>query len=209
MTSSASVVSGISSRLIAIVPGLISLILFGINWGIDFTGGTNWELQFEREVPTEDVRAILDENGFQGAVVQSSDGNTIIIRMRELREGSPEKTAIEAALTEQFGTYQELELTTVGPSVGSAVRNRAVVAVALASIGILLYIAYAFRNTNNPILYGLCAIVALLHDAFFVLVSSRSLEGSRCRGGRPVRHRHAHSHRLLGSRHDRRLRPCP
>lgn len=154
---------------IAIVPGLISLIFFGINWGIDFTGGTNWELQFDREVPTEDVRTILDDNGFQGAIVQSSDDNAIIIRMRELREGSPEKIAIEAALTERFGTYQELELTTVGPSVGSAVRNRAVVAVGLASIGILLYIAYAFRNTNNPILYALCAIIALLHDAFFVL----------------------------------------
>jgi len=155
--------------LIAILPGLISLIFFGINWGIDFTGGTNWELQFDLEVPTEEVRTILNANGFEGAVVQASDDNTIILRMRELREGSPEKTAIETALNDQFGTFQELELTTVGPSVGSAVRDRAVLAVGLASIGILLYIAYAFRNTNNPILYGLCAIAALLHDAFFVL----------------------------------------
>jgi preprotein translocase subunit SecF len=89
--------------------------------------------------------------------------------MDELREGSPEKSAIEAAFTDQFGAFVEQELTTVGPSVGEAVRNRAVVAVGLASLGILLYIAYAFRNTNNPILYGLCAIVALVHDAIFVL----------------------------------------
>jgi preprotein translocase subunit SecF len=154
---------------IAILPGLISLMINGINWGIDFTGGTNWELQFEREVPTEEVRAVLNDNGFSGAVVQASDDNTVIIRMDELREGSPEKSAIEAAFTDQFGAFVEQELTTVGPSVGEAVRNRAVVAVGLASLGILLYIAYAFRNTNNPILYGLCAIVALVHDAIFVL----------------------------------------
>ena len=49
------------------------------------------------------------------------------------------------------------------------IRNRAIVAVILASVGVLLYIGYAFRNTNNPALYGICAIVAMLHDVMIVL----------------------------------------
>jgi preprotein translocase subunit SecF len=60
-------------------------------------------------------------------------------------------------------------LETVGASVGASIRNRSVLAVGAAAIGILLYIAWAFRNTQNPLLYGVCAIVAMLHDAIIVL----------------------------------------
>jgi len=72
-------------------------------------------------------------------------------------------------LTERFGPFKELQIETVGPTVGNEIRNRAVVAVFLASIGILLYIAYAFRNTQNPVLYGICALAAMLHDVAVVV----------------------------------------
>src|SRR5690606_17656229 len=80
-----------------------------------------------------------------------------------------EKTAIENDLREQFGEFEEMSLVSVGPSAGRAIRDRAVFAVGLAAVGILLYIAFAFRNTQHPFLYGLCAIIAMLHDALFVL----------------------------------------
>jgi preprotein translocase subunit SecF len=60
-------------------------------------------------------------------------------------------------------------LDTVGASVGESIRNRSVLAVGAAAVGILLYIAYAFRNTQNPMLYGICAIAAMLHDALIVI----------------------------------------
>jgi preprotein translocase subunit SecF len=156
---------------IAIIPGLISLIISGLNLGIDFTGGTSWELEMtQREsVTTEEVRAILDENGFPDSVVQISEGNVVLIRMKELSEGSEEKAAIESAFSEQFGEFTELQLETVGPTVGAEIRNRAIIAVVLASVGVLLYIAYAFRRTQAPLRYGTCAILAMLHDIFFVL----------------------------------------
>jgi preprotein translocase subunit SecF len=156
---------------IAILPGLVSLIINGINWGLDFTGGTAWEIEFSQPVQTEEIRSILSTHGYADTVIQTSGDtdNIALIRMEELTEGSDAKGAIEADLRAQFGEYRELSFTTVGPSVGADIRNKAILSVFLASLGILLYIAFAFRNTNNPVLYGLCAIVALLHDAFFVL----------------------------------------
>ncbi len=154
---------------IAIIPGLISLLINGLNLGIDFTGGTSWELEMPRDVNTEEVRVILSDNGYPDSVVQISDGNVVLIRMKELSEGSDAKIAIENAFREQFGEFKELQIETVGPTVGNEIRNRAVIAVLLASIGVLAYIAYAFRKTQAPLRYGTCAILAMLHDIFFVL----------------------------------------
>lgn len=152
-----------------LIPGLISLAVNGLEQGIDFTGGTNWDLQFEQPVNTDDISGILADNGFGDNIVQISDDNVVIIRMSVLEEGSSQKDAIEDDLRDRFGEFEELSIVSVGPSAGRAIRDRAVFAVLLASVGILLYIAFAFRNTNNPLLYGICAIVAMLHDALFVL----------------------------------------
>lgn len=159
--------------LIVIIPGLISLILFGMNRGIDFTGGTLWELKFEKSIGTEDVNAVLADHGFTDTVVQiSSDGgsdNVALIRMEELQEGSATKATLEQAFRDRIGNFTELQISSVGASVGNELQRRAILAVTLASVGILLYIAFAFRNTQNPALYGICAIIAMLHDVFVVL----------------------------------------
>ena len=116
-----------------------------------------------------EVSAVLGKYGYGDALVQTSADNGIIIRMKELKEGSDTKATISKALTDQFGTYKELTFESVGPSLGAAIRNRAIVAVLLASIGVLIYIAYAFRNTQNPFLYGIAAIIAMLHDVAVVI----------------------------------------
>jgi preprotein translocase subunit SecF len=154
---------------ILIVPGLVSLIFNGLDLGIDFTGGTSWELEMSRPVDTQEVRTILADNGFADSVVQTSDDNTVLIRMKELKEGSETKRAIEADLREQFGEFRELQINTVGPTVGAEIRNRAIFAIILASFGVLAYIAYAFRKTQAPLRYGTCAIIAMLHDIVLVL----------------------------------------
>ncbi len=164
-----------SISLIVIIPGLISLLFNGLKLGIDFTGGTLWEIQFNRPVETEAVKEVLAANGFDNTVVQNTTegdvDNIILIRMRELKEGSPEKQAIEADIQAdpRLGSFIERQIETVGSSVGNEIRNRAVFAVLLASVGILLYIAWAFRNTQNPLLYGTCALVAMLHDVLVVV----------------------------------------
>ncbi len=158
--------------LIVMLPGLISLLFFGLKLGIDFTGGSQLLLQFDEPVATERVAAVLRAQGYESVQVQTVEvdqGYGIQIRMPEVTEGSAEKELLYEGFRDEVGTFTELDFSTIGASVGNEIRNRAILAVALASIGILLYIGYAFRNTQNPWLYGGCAIVAMLHDVLIVV----------------------------------------
>jgi len=155
--------------LLVIVPGVFSLATHGLKLSIDFTGGTIWELQMSKAVPTDGVRAILADNGYGDSLIQTSSNNTLIIRMKELNEGSAVKTKIMNQLEKQYGSVKELELQSIGPSLGTQIANRALLAILLASIGILIYIAYAFRNTQNPFLYGIAALIAMVHDVLVVV----------------------------------------
>lgn len=156
-----------------LLPSVLALLFWGLEFGIDFTGGSAWEIQYTSDVNTEEITRVLADNGRPEASVQqvgSDDEHRYLIRLKELPEGSEEKATLTAAL----GTLGELvpggeSLETVGASVGASIRNRSVLAVFAAAIGILLYIAWAFRNTQSPLLYGICAIVAMLHDALIVL----------------------------------------
>jgi len=161
--------------LIVILPGLISLLVFGINRGIEFTGGTLWELEFNQDVNTEQIINVLTAHGIDSPKVQiaansSGTSNRVaVIRMKELQQGSAKKQELETALNNDVGPFIQLQLSSVGSSVSRDITRRAFFAVGLASIGILAYIAYAFRNTQNPVLYGTCALVAMLHDVLVVL----------------------------------------
>jgi preprotein translocase subunit SecF len=150
------------------VPGLVFLLLGGLKLGIDFTGGTIWEVQFGRAISPLEVRDTLAANGLE-AQVQTAEGNIALIRTRELQEGSPEKTRLEGALRATYGDFTELQLQSVGPTVGTAISQRAISAVALTSVGILLYMAYAFRQAPHPFRYGVCAILAMIHDVIIVV----------------------------------------
>lgn len=155
--------------LIIILPGLYSLATHGLRLSIDFTGGTLWELQMSQPVQPEEAKAVLAEHGFGDSLVQTTQDNGLMIRMKELKEGSPEKNEIVSDLKAAFGEFKELRIESVGPTLGNEIRNRALIAVFFASVGILAYIAYAFRNTKNPFLYGIAAIIGMLHDVAIVV----------------------------------------
>ena len=156
-----------------LIPCILALAIHGLNFGIDFTGGSAWEIQYTDSVDTEDIVSVLAANGLPNSRVQQVGGDSehrYLIRTAEIREGSAEKQKLTDALA-TLGTLNPSgeSLNTVGASVGNSIRNRSVLAVAAASVGILLYIAFAFRNTQRPFLYGIAAIVAMLHDALIVL----------------------------------------
>jgi preprotein translocase subunit SecF len=158
--------------LVVIIPGLISLLFSGLRLGIDFTGGTLWELRFSQPASALDIETALRDAGLDSVIVQRSgpaNDETFLIRMPEVPEGSAQKTELSQSLETNVGPYTELEYSTVGGALSTEIRNRAILAVAIASVGILLYMAYAFRNTQNPLLYGSSALVAMLHDVLIVL----------------------------------------
>jgi preprotein translocase subunit SecF len=158
--------------LLVIIPGIIALIFSGLKLGIDFTGGTLWEVRFDQPTSAVAIEAALRDAGVDSVIVQKTGPETsesYVIRMPEVKEGSARKTEISDALQTAIGPFTELDFSSVSGGVSSQIRNRAILAVALASIGILAYIAYAFRNTQNPLLYGSAALIAMLHDVLVVL----------------------------------------
>jgi preprotein translocase subunit SecF len=152
-----------------IIPGIISLLLpGGLRSGVDFTGGTLWEMQFSHSVQPAEIKQVFSSFDFD-AQVQNSGANTVLVRTKEIRADAPEKTQIQTAIRAKIGDFTEQQFQSVGPTIGAEIRDRAGVAVVLASIGILLYLWYAFRRVPNSFRYGVCAIVALLHDVLVVV----------------------------------------
>jgi preprotein translocase subunit SecF len=152
-----------------IVPGLIAMIIslsrYGtiVKLGIDFTGGAIQELHFQKTVQPADVRQVFVNQGYGDTVVQtSSDAQTVIIRSKYLDDQA--KTQIQTDLRNAVGPFEELSFQAVGPAIGGEVTQAATTAVIAASIVILTFIWFAFRKVPNPFRYGVCAIIAELHD---------------------------------------------
>ncbi len=160
--------------LLVIIPGLISIGVHLAQTGsplplaIDFTGGSTLSLQFKDKMPAPaDVQKVLAKYGFEDSVVQTSGTDTILIRAKEMANET--KTKIENDLKASYGTVVELDFASVGPSVGAEVARAAIIAVAMAALGILIYIWFAFRQVPNAFRYGTAAVIAMLHDILVVL----------------------------------------
>lgn len=152
---------------------LISFILtgsIGLKLGLDFTGGTMLELKTTSETNAEEINTIIESTGdFSPQTVSTNEG-TFLIRMKHLSE--EEHTQILTKMDESLETVEELRFTTVGPTIGATLKNKAITALILTSIMIVMYISFAFRKIPrelSPWKFGLAAIVALIHDVFIVI----------------------------------------
>ncbi len=150
--------------LLIIIPGMVALFLWGLPLAIDFTGGSLLEVHFENAAPQPaEVIAIYKEFGIGDATVQTTTGNTIVIRSKSMDETTMNQ--LVQTMEKRFNSPAEVvQFSNVGPSVGKEVAQRAAGAVALSAIAILLYITYAFRGVPHAVRYGTSAIIAMLHD---------------------------------------------
>lgn len=157
--------------IIAIIPGLISLMLFGLKLGIDFNSG---QLSVVKgTVVTERVREAAQTIGLKDVqIVPTGSGQTQIRFTDPSPQAQHESNhqKLKTALAAQG--VEELSFDSVGPTVSRDIARNALISLVIASIAIVLYIAFAFRNVPAPASswsFGFMAIVALLHDALFVL----------------------------------------
>ncbi len=158
---------GLSGLLI--VPGLVFLLLGGLRLGIEFRGGTLLDARFETAPTTGEVHDLFVGLGHPETVVQRAEGERVLIRTLEMQ---PEQVgAAQRALAQRYGgSFKDVSTSSVSPSFSGELIENAVKAIALASVLIVLLIAFAFRNFGwGAFRYGLAAIVALLHDAAVVL----------------------------------------
>lgn len=158
--------------LILIIPGLISLALFGLKLSIDFTGGSRVTLLYPSTVNERTVQSIKDTFTQQNVVVSSVQvsGNKIIVRSVPIDE--KKDAVIVKELQKKDPNFKQEEFETIGPVIGGETTLNAVKSVALASLLIVLYIAWSFRKVPKPASswrFGICAVLALIHDALVLL----------------------------------------
>jgi preprotein translocase subunit SecF len=148
-----------------------SIAVFGLNFGIDFTGGSLMEVRYDAEHPDkttlEQGLTTLAVGGFSLRSTEGlSAGDGYILRTQTLSEES--RQAVLSVFS-QNGTYAVTQesFNTVGPVIGKELRDKAFAAIALVSIAIVLFIAFVFRKVSEPVSswkYGVISIIALVHD---------------------------------------------
>jgi len=147
--------------LLIIIPGLVSLVMNGLNLGIDFTGGSIIQVQMDSSVQSAQVRSALKEIGMERADVSKS-GNQFLIRTTELDQEQTRQ--LLDALESKFKNVEFLSAESVGAAIGKELTNKAILAVIIAALAMLVYISLRFEWT-----FGVAAIVSEIHDILFVL----------------------------------------
>lgn len=149
---------------IVILAGIISLSLPGaLRLGIAFRGGTAVTLAANESVTLDDVRQKVDSLGFGDAVIQAGELG-FYVRLAAL---SPDGQAQLKAVLEELGLVVQ-GIDSVSPSVALETISNAAIAVGVAMLVILLYVTLAFRKAPHPFRWGVCAIVALIHDVLVI-----------------------------------------
>jgi preprotein translocase subunit SecF len=159
-----------SISILLILPGTIALLVWGLKPGIDFTGGQ--EMEIAGDIGQSELSELVSKAGAKDITVTTSGGDRLLVRYsdKDASESQQLRQNISALLKQR--SLQETSFSSVGPSVSRDITARALLGVGLASIAILLYVAFAFRNTPPPVSpwsFGATAIIALLHDALFLL----------------------------------------
>jgi len=153
---------GASLAMIAV--SLISLAVIGLNLGIDFTGGMLLDLDFEQPVTPGSVRAALQPFGLGGAMVQMAgeDPRSVLLRTPPIDE--PTRVRMFAGLREDLGEFRTVSVDAVSPIIGRELLDASLLALAVAAIGMIAYIALRFEWR-----FGITGVLALLHDVAIVL----------------------------------------
>lgn len=155
---------------ILLLLGIISIAVYGLRLGIDFKGGTVTELAFEKPYDMAVVREVLTSENIGTFQLQTTDNNGLIIKTEVIEKEVHDK--LTADLKNKVGNFTEKRFESVGPVIGKELKENAILQLVLVSLGIVLYIGYAFRRVQRPITawrFGVAAIIALIHDLFIVL----------------------------------------
>jgi preprotein translocase subunit SecF len=156
--------------LLIIIPGMIVLTIWGLPLSIDFTGGSLLEASFASGdvPPPAEIRQVYTDLGVQDVTVQTTGAGTFVVRSSFISDEAV-REQITTTLSEKFNDpVTVLKFDSVGPTIGQEVTSRAALAIGVAALAVVLYMTFAFRGIPHAFRYGICAIIAMIHDVLIV-----------------------------------------
>ncbi len=173
----------------AVVISILAFAFYGLNLGIDFTGGSLLEVEFAVARPTTtQVEAILAEIDMNNVIIQPIGESNMIMRFRDVDEETHQQIintlkekfqpelqvdgADESGIVLQPKVLEEKRFDSIGPTIGQELKQKTVWSIVIVLIAIILYISWAFRKVSKPIAswkYGLIAVIALFHDVMITV----------------------------------------
>jgi preprotein translocase subunit SecF len=158
----------LACSLAVIIIGMASIVWHGgLNYGIDFAGGTLVQIKFQKEPSADAIRGAFTSIGLENSIIQSFGENEVVIRTAELSSDQRGLSGkIEDALTAVYGkdSFEIRRVEVVGPKVGSDLTRKAILALVFSWIGMLIYIAWRFEFR-----YAVGGILALVHDVIITV----------------------------------------
>ncbi len=152
----------ISGVLMAV--SIAALVMYGLKFGIEFNGGSNMQVEFENRPTNEAIREKLSGIDLGEVIVKPTGEKGAVLQFRGVEESTHQQ--ILSKLNELSATTEK-SFQFIGPSIGQELRNKTIIAIALALLAITLYIAFAFRKVSKPVAswkYGITSLIALVHD---------------------------------------------
>lgn len=149
-----------------VIASIIAVVVWGLRFGIDFTGGSLLELQFAARPEKQAVQEQFAKSGIEQVQLQALGDTGFLVRLPFIDASTHEKL-IEQLNAAYGTTWREERFETIGPSISNELKTNTFYAIVLVSLAIVLYVAWAFRRVSEPVnswKYGVCAIISLLHD---------------------------------------------
>jgi preprotein translocase subunit SecF len=148
-----------------VLASLFAIFYFGLNLSIDFTGGSLLEVEYNDVRPeTSLIQNKISELNLGNISLQPTGDRGLIIRLKNISE---EEHQLLLKTLSSTGSFNEIHFDSIGPTIGSELRQKSWMAIVLVAIMIIFYITFAFRKVSKPVSsfkYGLMAVVALVHD---------------------------------------------
>ena len=150
-----------------VAASIAAIFTFGFRQGIDFVGGTAWQVSFQDEVSASSLNEFLAGQRLENILVRPGTvPGDFSIRTKEISEERHQELA--SVMRAELGEFEELSFSSIGPAIGKELRDKSLFAFGLVLMGISLYIAFAFRRVSYPVSswkYGFITLVTLFHDA--------------------------------------------
>ena len=154
---------------LVIIIGFIFIILGGLNPGIDFTGGSTLTLKIPNVDSSSEVRNSLSNTQYDNSIIQNFGNNTFFIRTVMIDDDQKKNILQNLDTITSDKDVEVLSFDLISPLIANETVINAIWAVFAATIGIFIYIWWAFRNVPNPVRYSVVAIIALMHDTLIVV----------------------------------------